>query len=240
MPPTVGSIETRTLSENNLLEIRLDDGGGKHQSTEQRTRVQVKILAVEHDRASKVEVTADESTRTVRVDSNREDDEILHGVYLVTRGDGDDVVATRPDNTADATAVEPRELDMLDAIVGDLVGDDTTLEVLVEKQLRLGESVPIVLDLHHDLYGEPLTSRYTLSLLRATPTSATYQIDIAATAHEPNVIGDIDFKGRRTIVLDRRRGRIVSDEIVTFKTERRKDRAADTLAKETKRITTPP
>ena len=236
MPTVVGSIETRTLVENNVLEIRLDDGGGKHQSTEQRVRVQVKVLAVEHDRATKVEVTTEESTRTVRVDSNRESDEILHGVYLVTRGD-DHVVATRPDNTADATAVEPRELDSLDAIVGDLLGDDSTLELLVEKQLRIGETVPIVLDLHQDLYGEPLTSRYTLSLLRATPSSAIYQIDMAATAREPNLIGDIVLNGRQTIELDRARGRIVSDEIVTYKTERRKGRAADTRVKETKRIT---
>ena len=240
MAPIVGSIETRTLSESELLEIRLDDGGGKHQSTDQRMRVQVKVVAVEHDRASKLEVTADESTRSVRVESNREDDVILHGVYLVTRGDDDHVAATRPENTADATAVEPRELDSLDAIVGDVLGHDATRELVVDRPLRVGETVPIELDLHRDLLGQPVASRYTLSLVRATPTSATYQIDMAASSREPNLIGDIDFKGRETIEVDRRRGVIVSDEIVTFKTERRTGRASDTLAKETKRITPAP
>jgi hypothetical protein len=165
-------------------------------------------------------------------DSVREDDVLLHGAYVVTPGDGNDrVAAVHPDGEA----VEPVELDTLDAVVGDLVSGDGMRGLLVLTPLRLAETAPIRFEMHEELHGKATESRQTLSLIGATASTASYQIDLAATASVP-LLGEIDLKGRHTLVVDRARGRIIDHELVRYKTERKKGRDTESLIKETRRV----
>lgn len=195
-----------------ILQIQLDDGGGKHQSRKSNYRVRAKILVVAGALATKVEVIVEDVTTVVQVETNRD---------------------------SDGTAVDQGQVATLELVVGPLMLGDETFDTLADHALRVGETVPVRgPDLEHELYGAPpVGATSTLSLLHATAELATYQLDYAAKGTEPNLIGDIEIKGRRTIVVDRVRGQIVDDQLVTFKTERRKGREAGTAVEESTRVT---
>ena len=230
VPPVVGSTETQTHGSSELIQIRLDHGG-KHQDTEQRLRSRIKVLEVEGRHARKLEVTIEEAFVTRQVEHEADRTDLLKGVYVVTRAPQlGQVTATR----ADGSQADAGEASSLALITEDLMFGDPSLDLLIDHPVRVGESVPIDMDLSHELAGEAKTQHTVLTLLRATESSATYEIDSIATAQ--NVLGDIDFKGRRTLVLDREHGRIVDDDLVTFKTTRRPGDDSDTKVVDSKHV----
>ena len=227
----IGSVEIRTLSTSELLEIRLDHGG-KHQSSQQLLRVRVKVVAVDGDHVSKLEVTTEQASGTMQIDSNRTSQTVLRGTYIVTPSDGGHPRATRPDGTA----ASPEDEHVLEPIVGDLIHANDLMGILVDHPLRVGQTIPLLYDLHRELEGQPVASRSSLSLISATAASATYHMDFAASSREPRWFGDVELKGRRTIVLDRAHAEVVEDKLIMYKTERRNGRSADRQVTETLRI----
>jgi len=206
----------------------------RYQLTKRDFDLDVKVLAVEHDHASRIEVDANKANESVALadaptTTPRQNLSLLQGTYTVTADSGrDGVKVTR----GLGVEVYSREIEELGGIFGNELGaPDTTLVFLRSKRLRLGEVVALSDADKKTLGGDQLIGTFDLAVIAADAKTVTYQMDVEATA--PGLMSEkATIRMRATIAFERTSGRVLALSRVTHKLDKASDAVDDTFETE--------
>lgn len=198
----------------------------RFQRTDTKFDLEVRVLAVEADHPTKVEVATTTAHETVALADKptttpREDEDLLVGTYVVGPGAGgsferDQAVVTR----GGGVQVYGREQEELAGLFGTTLREgDSIMRLVRSKQLRLGEVVALTEDEKKKIAGaDPLPGAFSLSVVAADAKTATYQLDVMATTTQDKTTIDMRMSG--TIKVERATGRALELRNQLHKTEK--------------------
>ncbi len=214
----------------------------RFQRTDTRFDLDVRVIAVEADHPSKVEVAVTTAHETVALadaptTTPREDEDLLIGTYVIGPGPGgvlgrDEAVVTR----GGGVRVEGREQEELGSLFGATLREGDPVARLVRgKQLRLGEVVALTDAEKHRIVGDPVEGTFSLGVAAADAKTVTYQIDVVSVTTKDNTTTDMHMTA--TMKFDRATSRVLELRNQMHKTERYEDSVDDTFNNDTTTFT---
>jgi hypothetical protein len=211
------------------------DKDTRYQLTKRDFDLDVEVLAVDANHASRLEVDANKANEWIALadaptTTPRQSTPLLQGTYTVAADSGRDGVKVTRGPGMDVYSRETEELGGLFA--DELGAPDTTLVFLRAKRLRLGEVVPLTDADKKTLGGEDLTGTFSIGVIAADPKTVTYQMDIDATGTNGTVGDKPSIRMRATIKFERATGYLMAMTRVTHKLDKAGDTADDTFATE--------
>ena len=218
----------------------IHDKDTRFQLTKRDFDLDVAVVAVDHDHASRLEVDANKANEWIALadaptTTPRQSTPLLQGTYTVVADSGRDGVKVTRGAGAE---VYSRETEELGGLFGDELGaPDTTLVFLRAKRLRLGEVVALTEADKKTLGGDDLRGTFALALIATDAKTVTYQMDVEATGAPGTMSEKASIRVRATIKFERASGFLMSMTRVTHKVDKAGDAVDDTFASESTTFT---
>lgn len=213
----------------------IHDKDTRYQLTKRDFDLDVKVIAVDNNHASRIEVDANKANEWIALadaptTTPRQSTPLLQGTYTVAADSGRDGVKVTRGPGMD---VYSRESEELGGLFGDELGaPDTTLVFLRAKRLRLGEVVALSEADKKTLGGDQLLGTFTLAVTAADAKTVTYQMDIEATGAPGSMSEKATIRMRATIKFERTSGLLLTMSRLTHKVDKSGDALDDTFENE--------
>jgi hypothetical protein len=213
----------------------IHDKDTRYQLTKRDFDLDVKVIAVDNNHASRIEVDANKANEWIALadaptTTPRQSTPLLQGTYTVAADSGRDGVKVTRGPGMDVYSRESEELGGL--FGGELSAPDTTLVFLRAKRLRLGEVVALSEADKKTLGGDQLLGTFTLAVIAADAKTVTYQMDIEATGAPGSMSEKATIRMRATIKFERTSGLLLSMSRLTHKVDKGGDALDDTFENE--------